>query len=194
MSISAGLSNMFTDVFHLIEANLTPFEINNLRIVMKRSLLDLSLCTVDQIVRGIKDGVDFCDLPAFIHDMKQKDFNIYGYLRQCKDTIEKRGESCGYKWLCLVYDAYPGEYNGLGFLMKCLLFVDNITEINYALTKQIVTKFLESKHRYYHILIRLTLSELLITANSHHCRNKPNNHATIKHIDHLICSVRNYGL
>jgi len=144
MSVSASLSNVFADAYRLIESNLTPFEINNMRIATKRPLLDLSLCTTKQVVQGIEDGVDFRELPVFLRAMEQKTFDIFAFLYRCGDAIVRRNERLGYEWLCRIPSAYPGNFKCYGTLLEFLLCLDNIPETNWDLAKQVVVEFLES--------------------------------------------------
>jgi len=150
MSVFAPFTNIFKDAFRLIEANLTPFEINNLRITMKHPLLDLNLCTTDQIVRGIEDGVDFQVLPIYLRGMEQKDFNIFDFVYRCGHAISRRGDSTGYKWLCRIQSLYPG-FTASFALQECLLNNKNVPEVNYALSTQVLVTFLEAELSIYNI-------------------------------------------
>jgi len=146
MSISAGLSNVFVDAYRLIEANLTPFEINNLRIATKRPQLDLSLCTIEQVVQGIECGVDFRFLPVYLRPRTGicEYTHIYYFIYDCGRAIEKRGDNLGYKWLCRITMVYSDDAIAYDDLVMMLLMLDNVPETNYDLAEQVIDEYLES--------------------------------------------------
>jgi len=94
--MQANIINVFADGLALIEKNLTPYDVNNLRIALHLPIIDLRKCTHKQVIQGIKDGVDFREL-HFILD--QRYWNHYD---EYIPAIKARNEYLGYKWFCRI--------------------------------------------------------------------------------------------
>ena len=146
MSISTSLTNVFTDAYCLIEANLTPFEINNMRHVLRLPLIDLKTCTVPQILKAIEDGVDFREMPTSLN--KLYFFGVGAFISRIQE--HRADDPYAYEWI--------GRFDlrHTAYIVTCLLN-NTTTEARCALVRRIVEKYCLSRYFVDNECVHITL-------------------------------------
>ena len=94
------LSALFKDGIRLIEGNLSPFDIYNLRIARCKPRNNLRACSVKDIARYIDNGVDFRIIPIYFDEITNASIDRQDSIYHLfLDTICRRKDPIGYIWL-----------------------------------------------------------------------------------------------